>query len=527
MQKNVITLLSALALTAVPSFAQQVAKGYVYDDLNQNGTKDRKEKGIANVAVSDGKNVVLTNQEGYYELPVDNHCVIFVIKPQGYDLPVNNNYQPQNYYIHKPDGSPDFKYKGSAPTGKLPKQLNFALHKASDPEDFKFFVFGDPQPYSEKEVSYFQRAIVDEAKTRKDGISFGISMGDLVGDFLNLQPSYLNAVKDMQLPWYNIIGNHDRNYDAQTDSLSNETFEANFGPSTYAFQYGRTHFVMLDDIILSNPPKGEPYKGGLRDDQLSFVEQYMKYVPKNDLVILVYHIPLNKGKFDSQTRARLFKAVEGHPVFGISAHTHQQEQVFYGKEDGWNGTAPFHEYNVGTTCGDWYSGKLNSQGLPDATMRDGTPQGYAVVTISGNKYSIEYKAAGQPADKQITVYCSKVIPYKNGGVYPFYANVYMGSKNDVVEYRIDGGEWKKMRLTDEPDPTYMNLKYEWDRIDYAQEGYRQRSATVNTNHLWKGRLDETLAPGEHAIEIRTTNMFGHSASARCIYRTETVKTTNN
>jgi hypothetical protein len=61
---------------------------------------------------------------------------------------------------------------------------------------------------------------------------FGISLGDLVGDDLSLQPKYKSVISTMGLPWYNVMGNHDMNYDAKEDSLSDESFEQTFGPIT-------------------------------------------------------------------------------------------------------------------------------------------------------------------------------------------------------------------------------------------------------------------------------------------------------
>lgn len=502
--------------------AKKTAKGYVFEDLNGNGKKDPSEKGIPGVAVSDGMNISTTDESGYYELKVRDHCVIFAIKPKGFISPVNGYNLPQSWYIHKPQGSPQLKYAGSAPTGKLPQSLDFPMARHDDPEKFSFFAFGDPQPYSRKEVDYFRRLIVDEAK-ETEGISFGISLGDVVGDKLDLHPLYREAVSGMGIPWYNVIGNHDRNYDGKEEKYANETFESNFGPSTYAFRYGDTHFIVLDDIFMNNAPKANPYKGGFSEDQFRFVENYMKFVGKDELVVLAYHIPLcyKEGQFIPEHRERLFSILDGHKVLGLSAHTHIQMQFHYGEELGWNGPDDFHEYNVGTANGDWYSGKIDENGLPDATMRDGTPAGYAIVSIDGNRYSFRYKAAREPDDFQIRLYNPEVVPYRQGGKYPLYANFFIGDHDDTVEFRTDGGEWKKMkRVTDEADPTFMNLLYEWDRADNAMKGRRSNSVPTMCTHLWKATLDNTLEPGTHDIEVRATDMFGNTYTASGSYRTE-------
>jgi hypothetical protein len=71
----------------------------------------------------------------------------------------------------------------------------------------------------------------------------------LVGDNLSLQKPYADVMKEIGLPWYNVMGNHDMNYEAKEDMLSDETFESNFGPANYSFNYGNVHFIILDDIL--------------------------------------------------------------------------------------------------------------------------------------------------------------------------------------------------------------------------------------------------------------------------------------
>ena len=131
MRKSILLLFAVL-----PSFsisAQQMASGYVFDDANKNGRKDRREAGVPGVAVSNGIEVTITNEKGYYTLPAGTDNTIFVIKPSGYKTRVNEYFIPQFYYHHKPNGSPEkFTYKGVSPTGKLPKSVDFATQTAND-----------------------------------------------------------------------------------------------------------------------------------------------------------------------------------------------------------------------------------------------------------------------------------------------------------------------------------------------------------------------------------------------------------
>src|SRR5690606_11692403 len=159
----------------------EMASGFVYEDLNGNGKKERKEIGIEKVAVSNGVQVAQTDAQGKYELPVREDQILFVIKPSGYRIPVDEYNLPQYYYIHKPAGSPDLKFTGVQPTENLPKSVYFPLVPAENKDSFTSLVFGDPQPYTMEEVNFFADGVVAEVEGIQ-GIEFGLSLGDLVGD---------------------------------------------------------------------------------------------------------------------------------------------------------------------------------------------------------------------------------------------------------------------------------------------------------------------------------------------------------
>ncbi|WP_080904097.1 calcineurin-like phosphoesterase family protein [Parabacteroides sp. Marseille-P3160] len=498
---------------------QNLVKGYVYEDQNQNGKKERQEKGVPNVAVSNGVNVTLTDASGAYELPVGNDNIIFVIKPSGYKIALDEFNLPKSYYIHKPAGSPSSFYKGVSPTGDLPKSVDFAIIKYDEPENFTSFIFGDSQTYTNQEIDYFIRGIVDEVKDIPN-ISFGITMGDLVGDNLTLHAPYKDAIKQIGLPWYNVLGNHDMNYDAKSDFQSDESFEASFGPNNYAFNYGKVHFIVLDDVLYPNPFSGKGYTGGLRDDQLEFVKNDLAHVSPDQLIVISMHIPLFtfKEAFREDDRNQLYYLLSKFPdVLVFSAHTHVQCHGFAGKEEGLNREKPIHEYNVGTTCGDWYSGILDDKGLPVSTMRDGTPKGYAFLNIKGNKYTLDYKVAGKPADYQISIYNPKVVPSKKGVSSGIYANFFMGSENDLVECRVDDGEWRKMKRVEDYDPAYYRYVQDWDFIEELRP-VRRPSNPEKSRHLWRANIPTNLSVGEHQIEVRGTDLFGRVYTAKSKYK---------
>ncbi|RYZ55079.1 MAG: metallophosphoesterase, partial [Sphingobacteriales bacterium] len=410
-------------------------------------------------------------------------------------------------------GSPaDFKYKGSSPTGKLPKSVDFVLTPYNEPSTFTSLIFGDPQAYNLKEVDYFAKGIVSELKGIKN-IGFGLSLGDLVGDNLVLHNPYIKAVSNVGVPWYNLMGNHDMNYDAPTDSLADETYEKNFGPANYSFNYGNAHFIILDNILYPDPRDGKSYWGGFRKDQLDFVENDLKFVSKDKLIVLAFHIPLlieDNDPFKREDRQRLFDILKDYPnTLSLSAHTHLQRHNFYGKEDGWHQQKPHHEYNAGTTSGDWYSGEYNEQGVPSSTMRDGTPKGYAFLTIENNKYKIDYKVAGKPKEYQIEIFSPKVVAGGRNTSAEIFANFFMGAEGDKVEYRINEGKWSAMIYVEDTDPSYLSKVYRWDLTDQLMRGRRPSNA-VKSTHLWRGSIPaRTLPAGSHKIQVRATDMFGN------------------
>lgn len=520
-------LLSAYALLcSIPFMAQTNVQGFVFEDHNQNGKKERNEKGIVNVSVTNGLEVVLTDEKGRYILPISDDAIIAVIKPANYRVGVNENNLPQFFYNHKLKGSPQSKFKGVDPTGKLPKSVDFGLVPQQENQEFTALIFGDPQPYTQAEVDFFAKGIVAEVEGIKN-VPFGLSLGDLVGNDLALFNPYIKAVKKAGIPWYNLLGNHDLNFDATTDEMADETYEAHFGPANYAFNYGKVHFIVMDNVLYPDPRNQKGYWGGFTPKQLQFIANDLKLVSKEHLIVLAFHIPIsepaNEDTFRDVDRDQLFELLKDFPnTLSLSAHTHIQRQDYFGKTEGWLQEKPHHHYNVGTTSGDWYSGRLNSEGIPVSTMRDGTPKGYAFINFKGNQYSLDYKVAGKPTTYQMEVFAPKVVekgrPTRSG----IYVNFFMGSKNDSVQYRVDQGEWKAMEYLEEIDPSYATTVYEWDLTEVLIPGRRSSNPT-ESKHLWRGKIPTDLEIGKHNIEIKAIDQFGKIYTETASYRLENHK----
>ena len=517
-------LIMVVLMVLAPGWVHaQTASGYVYHDKNGNGRKDRGEVGLAQVRVSNGREVVKTDARGRYTLPVVSDNILFVIKPSGYAVPVDSVMLPRYYYIHKPGGSPaSMKYPGVAPTGPLPQEVNFGLRPQPESAPFRVLLFGDPQVYSQQDIDWFHKGILEEVKGVK-GVSFGMSLGDLVGDNLHLFKDYIREMAALGIPWYNMVGNHDLNWDTGTDSLSDESYEARFGPANYAFDYGSAHFIILDDILAPDPRKNTGYWGGLRADQLEFVKNDLAHTDTAKLIVFAYHIPMTGRGFRETDRVKLFEHLKNHRhVLMLSGHTHKQNQIFYTQEDGWLGRGRVHEYNAGTTSGDWYSGELDANNVPYATMRDGTEKGYAYLNITGNTYTIDYKVAGKAPAYQMNIFGPQVIGHRRDTHVDYFVNFFMGADNSTVEYRVDAEAWRPMRRINEIDPAYYQKYVRWDVIDELVPGRRPSDAEIST-HLWKGAVTTELPVGNHTLSIRATDMFGRVFTAERALRVEEPK----
>ena len=145
--------LAATGAAVRPSLAQgATVTGIVFEDRTASGRRQPGDPGIANVLVSNGREVAKTDAAGRYTLPIDDETIVFVIKPTGYMVPVEpGTMLPRFYYIHQPNGTPkalDLRYRGIEPTGALPASVDFPLRKSAEPTKFDVILFTDPQPES-------------------------------------------------------------------------------------------------------------------------------------------------------------------------------------------------------------------------------------------------------------------------------------------------------------------------------------------------------------------------------------------
>lgn len=523
MRQTIICLVTAVTISAAAFVAVSTsrdsadaltpARGVVFHDANSNGSRDAGEKGLADIRVSNGVDIVKTNAEGQYEIGVDDDSIIFVIKPTGWRTPISENQLPRFYYIHKPKGSPPLKYQGVAPTGDLPESIDFAMYPQEEPEQFKAILFGDPQPRDQKEIDYIAHDVIEELVGTD--ASFGVTLGDILFDDLSLFESQARSIALLGIPWYNVVGNHDINYDAPNDSISDETFERHFGPAYYSFDHGPVHFIVLDDIewyVADGQKKGR-YRGGFGAKQIQFVKNDLSLIPDDQLVVLLMHIPLD----DVHDCQELYRLIEQRPFcMSVSGHTHYHQHRMITREDGWMGPEPHHHIVNVTVSGSWWSGTPDERGIPHTICKDGTPNGYSIISFDGTEYALDYKAAGRPADYQMQIDAPEVVAAADTGETVVTANVFNGTSKSVIEMRIGSGNWITMSSTTRPDPTYQRI-YDQEEL-VVEKPWRKLPTPKDSSHLWEAMLPADLAPGSHLIEVRASDVFGKTFTGRRIVR---------
>ena len=501
-----------------PAGAQETtyAEGVVFHDRNGSGQRDHGDPGVAGVRVSNGREVTVTDDEGRWRLPLEgDRTVLFVIKPSGWRVPLSASNLPRFHYIHDPQGSPELRYDGITPTGELPESIDFPLVPQEESGQIRAIMCGDPQPRNGREVGYLAQSAVPElAEADAD---FGVSLGDIMFDDLDYFEPLNDAMGLAGKPWYNVLGNHDLNFDVPDNEHANDTFIRVYGPTYYAFEYGPVHFLVLNNIEwMGEQPDGGTgnYRGYLGERQLEFVRNELAHVPGDKLTVIMMHIPLDSPDSDGERsntadREALYRIIEDRPnLLTLSAHRHWHGHVFYGENEGWRGEKPLHHVIMGTLCGSWFRGAPNDRGVPVAMMSDGTPRGYAVFTFEDGEYHMDgYKVIGGDPGEQMHIDAPNVVPRGELGGAAVYANVYNGSERSEVRARIGAnGGWRDMERTFEPDPRYLRLH---ERDQDVESPYRTPSNPRDCYHLWRIDLPEDLPEGTHLIEVETTDMFGN------------------
>lgn len=522
-----------LVIAITPPLSALSVSGIVFYDKNENTTQDEGEPGIPGVLLSNGIDIVVTNDDGTYSIDWNHLGVVFLIKPSGWHLVQGTGGKRTAFYhLYRAQGTDHFKYSGLPPTGSPAEQINLPLKPTPETGEVKLLILGDTQTRNIEETQYLARDLLPEFL--QNNVHAGITLGDNVFDDLSVFVPLRQALEKSGIPWHYVPGNHDMDYDAPQWQQAFETFQNHLGPAYYAATIGNVHILILNNIRLHTGT--EDYHAELGNEQLEFVKNFMAYIPDDGFLVVTMHIPIMELK----DKTALFDLLAKHPQgISLSAHWHRHQHYFLNRSDGWPLEQEHHHIVHGTACGSWYRGFPDAVGIPEAVMVDGTPKGYSILTIDGKTYTLDYRASRRPAEYKMDIYIPAAMDTTGTKNSFIIANFFNGSEKCKLEMRINNIPWVPMQQFVGMAPFYMEL-YERQNefVKRVADGKgisdlddkmarmietqfrpaigRGMPKPEETNHLWKAQITDALQ-GFNVVEVRAHDMFGNTHSARSYF----------
>lgn len=334
---------------------------------------------------------------------------------------------------------------------------------------------GDPQVDNPVEMGYARRSIYRNLRGRRD-LDLCIFLGDLVNDNMSLLPESLSVIDSLPFQSFMVPGNHDRDVyrgAKSSGSMSRprdlSTWRKLVGYVDTSFVRGNVRFIMMNNVRHAAAGMTD-YVGGFTEKQKHWLDSVLvtdvarggkmssgsvdrsrrpsrgKVTPA--LTILATHIPFSQMKGRDSVLALI---PEHTRILYVSGHTH-----FVSRDDS------IPEVIAGATCGSWWRGVKNSDGVPYALQSCGAPRGYFVAEIRRDgDYRLRYRCVGM--DDEVSVWGVRVegegavrtednivmgkdesegvTVKEGGGVYRLYINVFGGAPDGVVRVR-GGRRWR-------------------------------------------------------------------------------------
>ena len=470
----------------------ETVSGTVFDDRNGNGIRDNGERGLKDILVSNGDTIVRTDRQGRYELPYVEGASVMPILPADYTMSgsrvVNAN----------------FSYRSG--------HADFALVKKKVNRRFRLNAIGDVQVGNYQELDYATRTLWPELLAPDGGAtpSVNLFLGDLVNNNLKLYGDLRTLMEQLPQQTWTVLGNHDRDVDTVRWQQT-RTYNEVFGADMYAFNEGRVHFIILNNVY-GDGARG--YRGRLSARQLRFVEQDLKYVPHDRLIVLSMHIPLAH----TRNRGELLKLLEGRgDVLAVTGHMHQVGRFFHQGEG-----VRVHELSAGASCGFWWVGEKDADGVPSALQQCGTPRNYFVLDFDDTRYTLRCKAVDRDERHQMTIHVSgidtldtRIRDMKDVPDGQLMMTVYGGCDSTTVRCRIDGGEWLACQKTKMIDPNVARIR-EMNLLKAYPTAYNRMNPLRHreSHQVWTLELPEAYRQGAHTVEVEAADRWGFTATGR-------------
>jgi len=511
--------LEKLGFTSMNIPGKKTITGRVFHDTDGSGsfTPD-VDIPLAGIAVSNGRDIVITDDEGRYALSVGDHSIIFVVKPADWSVPVDSLQIPRFYHIHNMAGATGERYEGLPPQPPIPASVDFPLYPVNEPDRFELIVFADTQSRNTKELHYLMNdAIADLTGTEA---AFGVTLGDLVFDDLNLLGPYNEVMATIGIPWIHLIGNHDIDFSANDNTSARGAYFRHYGPSYYAFSYGKAHFLVLDNIRFIIDGDNRYYRPGLSEDHMVFIENELARIDKDKLLVVLMHIPWDDAGWDRRQRDHLLQMLSEHPnSLSLGAHWHRHYHRFLGSDYGLTDEQPHHMISMGAVCGAWWRGLPDEYGIPHALMGDGTPTGYGVLNVNGKEARLSWQSSRRPANFQMHIDVPDHITMPETEGLVLSANIFNAMPDAKVMVQVgNNGPWLPMEYAIAPDPVKVRSA-EFEKHLTDQLGsipWTESRGASNSFKLWQMTMEGPLPPGTHLISVRAEDRWAVYEGKRII-----------
>lgn len=449
----------------------------VAQTLNNNikGLVKCQGKGVPNVVVTNGFDCVLTDINGKYTIPYHRDArFVYITTPAGY-LPVRKHSLP--CYYQRIDGES--------------QTYDFTLIKNSKNDiDHIFLVQSDVQVAKESDIAGYVKYLQDVHqyinKQVKNDELFILDCGDIVGNTPSFFSKYIEASDVIDIPVYRTIGNHDMEYGVRSYEHSYKTFEDYFGPIYYSFNRGKAHYIVLNNNYYIN--RNYRYIGYIDERTLQWLEKDLEFVPKDHLVFVSMHIPSSSTKElqfnallpdETSNAASLYDILKGYDAHLLTGHSHYNWNVVFNDS--------LMEHNIAAVCGTFWKADI---------CTDGTPSGYGVYKVSGNKVTWAYKSIGYPITHQFRVYPVGASDERPDDI---IANVWNWDELWKVEWYEDGKYMGAMERFEGYDPEAKIICSDKERVVYDW------IMPIKTEHLFRATPTNKNAE----IEICVTDRFGN------------------
>lgn len=361
-------------------------------------------KGVPNVVVSDGIEVVLTDEQGIYQMKSGKKWAsVFISVPSGYEVPSVGIL-------------PQFYSRLVKPQDEL-ERVDFTLSK-TDQSSYSMLFFGDMHMANKStdrlQFKDFAADINSYIGSHPDKKIYAATLGDMTWDIYWYSSKYdfVNYLEEMNsqitgLQVFHTMGNHDNDYLALTDLDAAKYYVSKIAPTYYSFNIGDVHYVVLDDINCSryDGTTARDYYTDVTVEQISWLVKDLSFVDRGRPVVLLAHAQMYSTSGFGYKKSlanldELLAVLDGYEVHFVTGHTHRVYNIT--PEDAVVNGRNIHEHNSGAVCATWWHTGDVTPGIHIST--DGAPGGYAVWDISGTDIEWRFKATGWQDSYQFRAY---------------------------------------------------------------------------------------------------------------------------